>query len=290
MRFGAKLPDEWHKKRGSRAKFFRLTVIRLYTFCVIGFEKGIAGRKRGIVPARSAYHEAWEMAHGHEHGHGAEHASGQGSDTIDQLIAHYVAGTLPAPMRALVGSHIEIKEKGRRLAGGFEALAGRELETMAPEALSDRDARLKAIFESPTPAIRLKPRAEAATCDIFPKSLVGFTGYTAKDVPWRTKLPGLREVRFPETDGFQATLYWIRAGRAMPHHTHGGSEVTLVLDGGFSDGIGHYLRGDVAAADETVEHRPVADDDAPCICFAVTTADLKMTGSLRQLFSDIFGR
>jgi hypothetical protein len=44
MRFGAKVPDEWHKKRGSRAKFFRLTVIRLYTFRVTGFEKGIAGR------------------------------------------------------------------------------------------------------------------------------------------------------------------------------------------------------------------------------------------------------
>jgi putative transcriptional regulator len=230
------------------------------------------------------------MAHRHEHGHEAGHASSQSSETLDQLIAHYVAGTLPPPMRALVGSHIELKESGRRLAAGFEALAGSELETIAPESVTDRDAKLKAIFASNVPAQGRTAARPQASCRIFPRSLVGFTGYTAENIPWRTKLPGLKEVRFAETDGFQATLYWIRAGRAMPHHTHGGSEVTLVLDGGFSDGLGHYLRGDVAAADETVDHRPVADDDGPCICFAVTTAELKMTGSLRQLFSDIFGR
>lgn len=228
------------------------------------------------------------MAHGNGHGHEAGQASTQSVETLDQLIAHYVAGALPGPLNALVGAHVELKDSGRRLARGFETLAGRELEAMEPKPIQNRDAMMRAIFSSNAPA--LSRPAAAPSCSIFPKSLIEFTGHTAQSVPWRTKLPGLREVRFAEEDGCEATLYWIRPGRAMPHHTHGGSEITLVLDGGFTDGLGHYLRGDVAAADETVDHRPVADTDGPCICFAVTTAPLKMTGSIGQLFSDIFGR
>ena len=223
-------------------------------------------------------------------GHKAEETSRisrQSSDTLETLIAHYVAGTLPRPMRVLVGAHLELKETSRAVARGMESRAGEELRSMAPEMLLDREAMLRRVLQSaPVPG----PATPRRKCGILPGSLVDFAGFTADDIPWRTKLPGFREVRMPEEDGCHASFYWIREGRAIPHHTHEGSEVTLVLDGGFSDGIGHYLRGDVAAADETVDHRPVADDDGPCICFAVTTAPLKMTGSLSQLFSDIFGR
>ncbi len=217
-----------------------------------------------------------------------EMPSAQSVETLDQLLAHYVAGNLPAPLSALVGSHIEIKEEGRRIADSFEMLAGRELAAINPQVLSNRDGMLDAIFSSAAP--QNVTRSDAPTCPVFPRSLIEYTGHTAETIPWRNKLPGLKEFRIAQTPGFEAHVYWIRAGRAMPHHTHGGSEMTLVLDGGFADGIGHYQRGDVAAADETVDHRPVADLDGPCICFAVTTAPLKMTGSFRQLFSDIFGR
>ena len=37
-----------------------------------------------------------------------------------------------------------------------------------------------------------------------------------------------------------------------------GTELTLVLAGGFSDETGHFLRGDLAEADASVDHRPVA--------------------------------
>ena len=219
--------------------------------------------------------------------HEASRISRQSAETMETLISHYVAGTLPAPMRALVGAHLELRGSSRALAAGMEAQAGSSLERIEPEGISDRDAMLRRILSS-APAVA--PVRERAKCPILPSALVDFAGFTAKDIPWRPKMPGFRDVRMDEVDGCHASFFWIRAGRAIPNHTHEGSEVTLVLDGGFHDGLGHYLRGDVAAADETVDHRPVADDDGPCICFAVTTAPLKMTGSFAQLFSDIFGR
>lgn len=220
-------------------------------------------------------------------GHGTGRPSVQSMEMLDQLLAHYVAGSLPDPLRVLIGAHVEIKDRGRNWVGGFEILAGQQMELIDPVALSDRDRILGAVFDSAQPPAAIKPGVQS--CTILPKSLVEYTGHTAQTLPWRNKLPGLKQFRIAGTPGFEANLYWIRPGRAMPNHTHDGSEVTLVLDGGFSDGLGHYLRGDVAGADETVDHRPLADNDVACICFAVTTAPLKMTGSLRQLFSDIFG-
>jgi putative transcriptional regulator len=34
-------------------------------------------------------------------------------DTIDSLLARYVAGTLPTPARVLVEAHLELKPKNR---------------------------------------------------------------------------------------------------------------------------------------------------------------------------------
>ncbi len=135
------------------------------------------------------------MAHGNGHGHEAGHASTQSVETLDQLIAHYVAGALPGPLNALVGAHVELKDSGRRLARGFETLAGRELEAMEPKPIQNRDAMMRAIFSSNAPA--LSRPAAAPSCSIFPKSLIEFTGHTAQSVPWRTKLPGFAKCGLP---------------------------------------------------------------------------------------------
>jgi len=70
----------------------------------------------------------------------------------------------------------------------------------------------------------------------------------------------------------------VKAGAALPQHTHEGAEYTLLLTGGFSDETGHYRRGDVAIADPSIDHRPVADEGEDCICLAVTDAPLRLTG------------
>jgi putative transcriptional regulator len=77
----------------------------------------------------------------------------------------------------------------------------------------------------------------------------------------------------------------IRAGRAVPRHTHRGYELVCVLEGGFSDAAGHYGRGDVAVADDGVDHQPTADADGDCICLAVTDAPVRLTGRFWRLLN-----
>lgn len=209
------------------------------------------------------------------------------TDTIDSLIARYVAGNLPTPARVLVASHLELKPRSRALARGLETMAGEELEHEAPLPLMDGKRRLDAILRSDPPAAIKVPTA--STNAVFPRALRDFVGFDADSTPWRTKLPGFREYDFGEIEGFHVSLFWIRPGRRIPTHTHGGVELSLVLDGAFTDVHGRYGRGDISIADETVEHRPTAETERPCIGMAITDAPLKLTGSIPQRLMDIIG-
>jgi putative transcriptional regulator len=208
-------------------------------------------------------------------------------DTIDSLLARYVAGTLPTPARVLVEAHLELKPDNRIKVANLEAMAGLELLNIDPVALDDRDAMLESVLGSSLPGAT-RPVLNANE-RVFPKALYDFVGFDAGDVPWRTKMPGFKEYELGDIEGCHVNLFWIKPGRTVPAHTHEGSELSLVLDGAFSDARGHYGRGDISVADDSVDHRPSADTGRPCIGFAVMDAPLKLTGSFRQLIGDIIG-
>ena len=208
--------------------------------------------------------------------------------TMDNLLARYVAGALPSPVRLVVDAHLELKDDNRAFVDGLESLAGQEIEALPDAATENRDAKLAAIFASETAAA--DSGVKAATDHVIPASLAALVPYTVETIPWRTKMPGYKECSLGVIEGCEVNLLWIRAGRKMPSHTHEGSEITLVLDGAFSDSRGRYGRGDVALADEDVDHRPIAENDRACICLAITDAPLRLTGSYTQFFSDFIGR
>lgn len=207
-------------------------------------------------------------------------------NSIDTLLASYAGGMLPAPAHMLVESHLQIKSANRQFVSGLEGLVGKALDDVEPCAISNRNERLDAIFAAPEPQFVKSSRPSDA---VFPVSLRNFAGFDADEVPWQSKLPGFRECDLGEVDGCHVNLYWIRPGRTIPGHTHEGSELTLVLDGAFTDVTGRYNRGDISIADETVDHRPVAAEERPCICLAVMDGDLRLTGSIGQRLGDLLG-
>ncbi|WP_099867825.1 ChrR family anti-sigma-E factor [Pararhizobium haloflavum] len=210
-------------------------------------------------------------------------------DTIDALMARYVAGSLPAPARVLVKSHLEMRPEARGFVKDLESLAGEALEAVEPEPIGDRDGALQGIFSSNDIVLPMAPEKSAEDAADLPAALRDFIGYGIDDIPWRTKMPGFKEYNIGDVDGCTVSMFWIRPGRAIPAHTHHGCEITLVLRGAFSDGVGRYGPGDISVADDDVDHRPVAENAGPCIGFAVTDAPLRMTGSFRQLIGDLIG-
>jgi putative transcriptional regulator len=209
-------------------------------------------------------------------------------DTVDVLMAHYVAGSLPEPARVLVESHLEMKPDHRLLVRDLESLAGEALEQIPEAAIGDRMARLAAIFSSAPPAEDHTATDLPAQGGFFPKPIRDLVGYDVDTVPWKTKLPGFKQYT-TDIAGCEVSLMWIKAGRALPAHAHRGMELTLILDGAFNDNRGRFGPGDISVADKSVNHRPIAEKDRPCIAFSVLDAPIKLTGSLRQIIGDLIG-
>src|SRR5690606_24367164 len=84
--------------------------------------------------------------------------------------------------------------------------------------------------------------------------------------------------RLIKVPGFQVALQRIAAGARVPTHTHGGTELTVILSGGFSDELGVYHAGDFIARDPSHKHSPTALQNEDCICLTVLDAPIKFTG------------
>lgn len=196
------------------------------------------------------------------------------------LLAAYAAGQLPCAAHALVAAHLEISPENRAFVASLEESLAKELVVDRPCCeIRKREARLDAIFCCDQLAGKEK-------CDSdVPRALRHFLGRCVDEMPYRTRLPGIRECRIEGGNGLAAMLYRIAPGKKIPQHSHEGTEITLVLRGGFSDETGHYVRGDIAIADDDVEHVPVADKGAECVCFAVLDAPLRLTGPVGRLLN-----
>ena len=206
------------------------------------------------------------------------------ADKMNALLASYSAGSLSPAMQALVIGHLELSKHNHGFVAALDGLQGEALLDNGAEALLDREACLSAIFSRAD-----VPEVPLSRPVVMPLALRNFVGTDLDAIKWRSLWPGIKECRLGDEGQGGAVLYWIKAGRKMPSHTHDGSEATLVLSGAFSDKYGRYGRGDVAIADADVDHQPVVDKEGDCICFAVTDAPLRLTGPIGRVLDRLFG-
>jgi len=202
------------------------------------------------------------------------------SSALDELLGAYSAGGLAAPLQALVESHLLLSQRNRSYVRDLETLAAHEALSSHLSPLSNRDSALSAIFGS-----NYNPEPKASNDQFMPKPLYDFVGYGLKDLNWKHLLPGIKEAIVSSYEEGEVSFLWVKAGGSMPVHTHEGSEYTLVLKGSFSDASGRYGVGDIAIADDAINHRPMISRDEDCICFTVTDAPLRLTGTIGKFLN-----
>ena len=198
----------------------------------------------------------------------------------------YAAGASCEGESLLIASHLTFCPMCRQVADQMEELGGALLESIEPAALSGDCleavmARLDREGAAPTgraaPSLPAPPSTEEAF--VVPAPLRSYLGCGPGEIAWHPVIRGLEEFALPiGGSGGRVKLLRIRAGTAMPRHTHKGSEMTLVLAGGFSDRTGQYAYGDIAVFDSSVDHQPVADPGEDCVCLTFTDAPLRLTG------------
>ncbi|MFN4090630.1 MAG: ChrR family anti-sigma-E factor [Alphaproteobacteria bacterium] len=203
----------------------------------------------------------------------------------DEHLLDYVTGAQEESLALLIASHLSLCPECRARAAALEALGGSllqeaEAQPLRPTALNDCLERISAAGEAVVP-----PSPPPVHDPLVPAPLRTYLGRPLAELPWRGIGP-VREFRVPvPTPGHTVKLLRIAPGASLPEHRHGGEELTLVLAGGFSDGVASFARGDVACADSSVVHTPVADDDGECICLAVTTGPVRFTGFVGRLLN-----
>ena len=201
----------------------------------------------------------------------------------DSMLAAYAAGSLPKPFALVVATHVSMCDECRARLLTHQAVGGAVLETTDEIAVSD-DMRadvmalLDAEFE-PEPA----PRAREG---VYPGPIM--EALKGKQPRWRKLGGGVSQCILEMGGEGSVRLLHIPAGRPVPEHTHGGLELTLVLQGGFSDTTGHFDVGDVEIANDDLEHVPTADEGADCICLAATDAPLRFSALIPRVLQPFF--
>ena len=188
----------------------------------------------------------------------------------------YAAGTLPLAQSACVSIHIEQCDQCARQVQQMTELGASLLESLEPVAVGD--AQLNAVLarlDEETPLTYDNSRDER---DSTPAILQRLMRGDFSDLSWKNIGSSLRISYLKTGDpSHEFALYHIRAGGRIPNHTHHGNEMTLVLQGGFSDANGSYHAGDFLFRGPEDDHAPTALQSEDCICLAVLDAPLKFT-------------
>jgi len=202
--------------------------------------------------------------------------------TPDDLLAAYAAGSLPQPFALVVAAHISLCLECRAAFEAHQTVGGAVLDRQDKVSVSpDLKASVLDALDTPAPQNPVFERL-----DVYPAPVM--QALKGKPPRWKRLGGGVKQTILSADRSGSARLLYIPAGQAVPDHSHGGLELTLVLQGSFSDKTGKFGVGDLEVADETLEHTPVADAGAPCICLAATDAPLKFRSWVPRVLQPVF--
>ena len=209
----------------------------------------------------------------------------------DSTIMAYAAGAIPEGFTLVLAAHLEICSRCDSRVREAEAIGGGLLMELSPGelpagGLGDIWNRLE-----DKPIERPASRAGKAPVKGLPLAVSRYLDRGLEQLPWRSLVPGIKQHRLKELDSGKGSvrLLQISPGTTMPRHTHGGSELTLVLKGSYRDELGIYRTGDLADLDNSVHHQPVADGNETCVCLIATDQQLHFSGALSRMLQPLIG-
>lgn len=191
------------------------------------------------------------------------------------------AGSQPEALAAVGSSHLAVCPRCRaelkRLALIGEAL----FENLSPEPVS---------LSAPVAVMLAGETAitEAVGGDI-PAALHAALNGRFDRIPWRRVAAGVWHCPIPLSEGASGDLRLVKVapGTKLPEHGHSGSELTVILDGSYTNEFGTFQCGDVADLGDDVEHRPVVDPVRGCICLTASDEKSRFKGMFARLLQPL---
>lgn len=195
----------------------------------------------------------------------------------DHLLQAYAAGTLHYAMDMVIATHVSMCDDCRARLAAHECAGGAVLEEARSVGVS-QDMRAGVLAALDAPCAMVPPRRASG---VFPAPVMeALSGQPPK---WQKMGAGVRQSLLHADKAGSVRLLYIPGGQAVPDHGHHGLELTLVLQGAFSDEGGRFGVGDVEVADDSVEHTPIAEIGPACICLAATEGSLRFNALIPRL-------
>ncbi|NVK54582.1 MAG: cupin domain-containing protein [Alteromonadaceae bacterium] len=223
-----------------------------------------------------------------------------------ELLEQFVSGTLSPAESLMVSAHCDMCQYCQgQVEAQTEEFAAHELEL---EAISEQydpqfDVMLANITQQPVAETvysggRMAQSNGQAVATIeldgrkfeLPKTLHRLV---QKRGNWSSLVGKLWQA--PVELGYEGVANFIYMGKggSVPEHTHRGSEMTLVIDGEFSDGVNDYDTGDFIYLNGEHTHAPHSNSNEGCLVFSIVDQPLHFTSGIARLlnpFSHLFFR
>jgi len=205
-------------------------------------------------------------------------------------IMAFAAGTLNEAHTVVAASHLAVCRECRQAVAAAEKLGGEIINELASSEVSE-DCREKTFARLDQATLHRFPRQPARQREV-PEPLAALLGdRPLSGLAWKRKAPGVDivDLALPRKESGKLFLMRIGAGRAMPEHGHGGEEMTLILEGAYTDKFGRFGVGDIADLGDDVEHQPIVEKDGPCICLVATEAPTRFRSWPARILQPLIG-
>jgi len=213
-----------------------------------------------------------------------------------ELMQSYVNGELPASLSIAITMHAEMcsecKHTISQLTEQVAKNAFTESEQQVIQQTQDLDQEFDSFFDDMISDITATDDADQVI-EIEQRNVM-FKGKTYSlpnalnnvDIGNPSNIGKLSRSRIKlDEDEIHTSLLQINPGGGVPSHTHKGFELTLLLDGKFTDHKGEYVKGDFIMLDENHHHNPVSEEG--CLCYTVANDALHFTQGFNKLLNPI---
>lgn len=221
----------------------------------------------------------------------------------DNLLTEYASGSLALALGISVCAHLQLCPQCRKrvetlntlgaviltnsVAEKVEAQTFSQLMTRIRERSANELAEQKISTHKSTTQKNIQSRD--SSLKNLPKVIAKLLPQD-RELKWQRMSMSLKTARLiTGQNEYEVAFQKISSGGKIVEHGHRGLEVTLVLQGSFSDEDGVYSEGDflVRAAGEV--HRPTATLDQDCLCLSVVAAPVAVTGFLGKVINPFLG-
>ncbi|MGB1173523.1 MAG: ChrR family anti-sigma-E factor [Marinobacterium sp.] len=207
----------------------------------------------------------------------------------DATLMSRAAGALSEGMTLLVDSHLHWCKTCQTRAWEAECIGGDMLARIEPQEMSEGSLDSILGMLDGSEEIVAERSVKAQGSQEVPEPLAQIVGSDLDAIDWKRLGPGVQHFDFNFPGEGACRLLRIQPGVSIPHHTHKGNELTMILRGSYSDDMGRFCQGDVADLDEEIKHQPIVDTGSECICLIATEAPLKFTGIMGRLAQPFIG-